>query len=343
MVAINSEKRKIQLTGGSTYIVSLPIKWVRENGLSAGDALVLSSNDNSSLMLAAESIDCLTPQHSQVEISLTGNPGDDFRVLVSNYLIGYDVISIVSTKGFTADERKFIKESARRRLIGIEIVEESRNKLVLQSLLNYKDISLEKSINTMFRIISSMHEDVLIALMDNDMELAYDVIQRDDDVDRFYLLTVRQLKASVDNSSLAQKIGIDSSKDCLGYRLVTKSMERVGDHVQRIAQNIIEMDSPIDSCDEIIQLGNLSLDIFSDSVNALYDVDSDFANRIIERSNKNVDIISRIYHNQSDNNSFPGEQKRNILLSFQRISEYSADIAEIIINMHAKRLKDSAS
>ena len=96
-------------------------------------------------------------QRSKIEFSLTGNTEDDFRLLVSNYLVGYDIIKIISPNGFSADERKFIKEAARKRLIGIEIVEESRTELVLQSLLNYQDISLDKSINSMYRIISSRH------------------------------------------------------------------------------------------------------------------------------------------------------------------------------------------
>ena len=37
------EKRKVQITGGATLIVSLPIKWAREIGLSAGDEIFLAA------------------------------------------------------------------------------------------------------------------------------------------------------------------------------------------------------------------------------------------------------------------------------------------------------------
>jgi len=279
-------------------------------------------------------------QHSRVEISLTGDLEDDFRLLVSNYLVGYDIIKVTSPSGFTADQRKFIKEAARRRLIGIEIVEESRTELVLQSLLNYQDISLEKSIHSMYRIISSMLEDVLRAIEDHDLELARDVIQRDDDVDRFYLLTVRQLKASIDDSSLAQKIGLANSKDCLGFRLVAKSVERVGDHVQRIAKNVIDMDSQLESDDEILRLGKLSRNVFKDSIEAISTSDAVFANNIIKTSTKISAMAGHICKKDCGTESRTGESKRNILESLQRISEYSADIAEIVINMHAKEMKD---
>lgn len=277
-----------------------------------------------------------------VEFSLTGDLEDDFRILVSKYLVGYDIIRITSPNGFSADERKFIKEAARKRLIGIEIVEESRTELVLQSLLNYQDISLDKSINSMYRIISSMLEDVLLSLEEHDLELAKDVILRDDDVDRFYLLTVRQLKAAIDDSPLAQKIGIGKSRDCLGFRLVAKCIERVGDHAQRIASNIKDMVSPLNMDDDIMKLGRLSLNVFKDSMEAITTADAEYANNIIKASKKISGMAAHICSRECGTDERIGESKRNILESLQRISEYSADIAEIAINMHAKQMKDSS-
>ncbi|WP_462273550.1 AbrB/MazE/SpoVT family DNA-binding domain-containing protein, partial [Methanohalophilus sp.] len=45
-----SERRKVQLTGGSTFIVSLPINWVRGAGLEAGDSVILAPQNKSSLL-----------------------------------------------------------------------------------------------------------------------------------------------------------------------------------------------------------------------------------------------------------------------------------------------------
>jgi phosphate uptake regulator len=64
-----------------------------------------------------------------------------------------------------------------------------------------------------------MLEDVMRTLRDHDLELATDIIQRDDEVDRFYLLTVRQLKAAIEDPQLSEKIGIKCPRECLGYRL----------------------------------------------------------------------------------------------------------------------------
>jgi phosphate uptake regulator len=48
----NEETRKIQYTGGSSYIVSLPKKWVQDLGLKQGDHVVILRQGNSLLQLA---------------------------------------------------------------------------------------------------------------------------------------------------------------------------------------------------------------------------------------------------------------------------------------------------
>ena len=75
---------------------------------------------------------------------------NNLRILISHYLVGYDVIRLTTKKGFSAYDRKFIKDSVRQKLIGLELIEESRNELVFQCLLNYNDLPLTRVIRNMF-------------------------------------------------------------------------------------------------------------------------------------------------------------------------------------------------
>jgi phosphate uptake regulator len=235
VILITKDKRKVQFTGNSTYIVSLPIKWVRDIGLAAGDTLNIASMPNKTLLISSES-NTHTVTKATIEYSHSDSAENNFRILVSHYLAGYDSIHLTSKKGFSAYDRKFIKDSVRQKMIGLELVEESRNELVYQCLLNYNDLSLGKVIKNMYGLVLSMLEDSMTALRDNNLELAEDVIQRDDDVDRFYFLSVRQLSSSIEDIELLEKIGIKFPRECLGYRLITKTIERVGDHAVRIAE-----------------------------------------------------------------------------------------------------------
>ncbi|SDF94216.1 Phosphate uptake regulator [Methanolobus vulcani] len=336
----------MQLTGGSTYIVSLPIEWVREGGLTAGDTVLLTVRPDRSLLISSDQSNMKKNVRSKVDMIASEDQEENFRLLVANYLVGYDIIRILSPGGFSASERKYLKESARRRLIGIEIVEETRTEIILQNLLNFQDISLEKSLQSMYRIIFSMMEDSVVALKEADIELAKDIIQRDNDVDKFYLLSVRQIKAALDDSTLADKIGIKDSKDCLGYRLIVKLMERIGDHVQSISHSVIQMDGEKGDNDDIIEMGLLSQKLFQDSFNSMMSIDTDLANHVMRTSKMSIALGNKIIQKSEHNERsycLSGERQRKIIESFQRISEYSADIAEMVINMKATHIKQTLS
>ena len=180
------------------------------------------------------------------------------------------------------------------------------------------------------------------ALRDHDLELAKDVIQRDNEVDRFYLLTVRQLKAAIEDPQLSEKIGIQCPRECLGYRLATKSMERIGDHAERMAQNIIKLDHGIDESDLVFQMGLHVRNVFTDAVKSLSENDVKYANRVIANAKKAVTAGASLAKKNRKNadTCISGTEMRSIIESLQRISEYSTDIAEVSINMGVKELRE---
>lgn len=336
-VDIDYEQRKIQLTGGSTYIVSLPIKWIRECGLNPGDSLTLIPRSDNTLLLSADRSTDNRKIESTMEISPDDMPEDNFRILVSNYLAGYDVIRLVSNKGFHAQDRKFFKDVTRKRLIGIEVIEESRNEIILQSLMNYQELPLRKALQNMSRLITSMLEDVMLALKNHDLELARDVVNRDNEVDRFYLLTVRQLKLAVEDPKLAEKIGIERPRQCLGYRLATKILERIGDHVERIAQQVIIMDATVPEKDTVFSMGAFAQKVFADSFRALEEKDIKYSNKVVNYARKFEDYA--VMRNEQEAPLCASVQMDAIRESLKRISEYSADIAELSINMRSEKGK----
>ena len=261
---------------------------------------------------------------------------NNLRILISHYLVGYDSIRLTTKKGFSAYDRKFIKDSVRQKLIGLELVEESRNELVFQCLLNYNDLPLARVIKNMYGLVLSMLEDSMTALRDHNVEIAEDVIQRDDDVDRFYLLSVRQLKASIEDIELSEKIGIRHPRECLGYRLITKSIERVGDHAVRIARNVLKMDAGMNADDPIFKMAELSRKVFESSIDSMTEEDLQAINKIVVEAKKvsqfGVSLESR------DGEGSGNIELSMVLESLRRVAEYSADIAEVAINMNVKQI-----
>ncbi|NQE06379.1 hypothetical protein C5S32_10970 [ANME-1 cluster archaeon GoMg1] len=345
-MVMNEEKRKVQLTGGSTLTISLPVKWARVAGIKHGDELSLIQRSDNSLLITPEKNEEERIKSAALELSENESFEDNFRYLISYYLVGYDIVKLLSPKGFEAEERKRIKEEVRKRLIGMEVVGESSKEIILQSFLKYEDFTLRDAIRSMSEIIVSMHGDAISALEKGDLNLAEDVTERDNEIDRFYLLIVRQLKAAMSDPELANKIGVGRQRDSLGYRIIVKSMERIGDHVENIAKNVMLMNQTsavlepeaalrVATLKRIKEIGFRTENIFTETLASLSDMDMKEANEMIRNANTLADELEEL------NERILAEELSitdkvhilSILESLGRIAKYCGDIAEVTINM----------
>jgi phosphate uptake regulator len=232
------ETRKLQYTGGSSYIVSLPKKWIQDLGLKQGDHVVILRGGNSTLQIAPASKRPIKEQkEATIEVSKDNNPYFIARKLIALYFLGFNVINVVSKEDrLIAEQREVIKNIIRRVLMGTEIIADSAAGITLQVLINLLDLSVDTAFKRMLLIAKSMYRDTILSLEENNIELAQEVVKSDDEVDRFSFYIVRQLKIAIKNEYLLKEIGLEEPRNCLGYRLIAKSVERVADHAVRIAK-----------------------------------------------------------------------------------------------------------
>jgi phosphate uptake regulator len=66
--------------------------------------------------------------------------------------------------------------------------------------------------------------------------LAKGVVERDEEVDRWYFLLVRLVRAAISDTYLLEKIKV-SSVDCLDFRLLASYIETFADYSVTIAEN----------------------------------------------------------------------------------------------------------
>ena len=78
----------------------------------------------------------------------------------------------------------------------------------------------------MATIAEWMHKEAVQSIMEKSSDLVEEVARMDDEVDRFGFYIVRQLKTALRNPQIIKELGLSSPIDLLGYRLVTKSVER---------------------------------------------------------------------------------------------------------------------
>jgi phosphate uptake regulator len=235
----------------------------------------------------------------------------------------------------TSRQRNTAKDFARRLLVGTEIVTDTPTELTLQVLLSYPELSIQSALRRMCIITSSMHKDAMAALKDFDSQLAKSVVQTDDEVDRFNLYVVRQLKTAVQNPRIIKEIGLKTERDCLGYRLVTKSVERAADHAASIAENVLLLKKPVDeeiqkSLDE---MSTLAVSMFETAIESLFRLDFNLAESVIQKT-KEVNFTMK--EALLSSKRIEVEDIANVRLmieSLKRTAEYASDIAEIVLNL----------
>ncbi|WP_438861588.1 PhoU domain-containing protein [Methanolobus sediminis] len=324
------ETRKVQQTGGSTYIISLPKTWADKVGIQTGSRVTLQPQPDGKLVL--DPIHDAPPVR-KIQIDVSGLMGDALtRDMIAAYLAGSDIIEVKADRILA--EQKNIIRSMCYKLIGPEIIEETAKKVVIQDLLNPDEISIKKSVRRMYLISNSMHIDAIKAIKTLDADLALDVDQRDDDVDRLFLLISKQFRAILRGARLpdAAETSIDEYHD---LRMAAGPIERIADHARKIAKVTTALNEPIpdDIMEMIESTSELSRKVVEDAIDALYNSDVGLANQVIDRVARMSPMINKLNASILKIKSYGAVVALGTVVdSIDRTGDYGSNIAEIAIN-----------
>jgi len=333
----SEETRKVQFTGGSTYIISLPKRWVTQNQLKRGSFIKLREEEEGGLLTIVPP--GLTVRNKLDEAAIRVSPKDGTemiaRKIVSAYLAGYNSIHIKADRQqLSAKQRHDMKTFVRSMLVGTEIVTDGSSQLTLQVLLSYPELTIQSALRRMSIITTSMHKDAISALKTRDNSLAKEVISTDNEVDRFNLYVIRLLKTATQNPQLTKEIGLLNGQDCLGYRLVTKSVERTADHAVSVAENVLTLKHDLndDIAEKIEKMSTIAIKMFDTAIESLFRQDYNAAESIIE-SIKEVVALERAAVESTHMDIEDAANLRLIIESVRRTAEYACDIAETVLNL----------
>lgn len=301
------EFRKIQVTGESTYIISLPKKWVEENKLNKGDSLLVEEKgENLSVRMNKKGT-----KATGVDIK---DKNKEFlaRLLITKYIKGFDSVTFKSDEFIDPGKRKHLKKASRY-LIGMEPFGETSKEMVFRMLM-HEDVDLISTVSRMHEMSFSVLKEVIKELQkeDKNTEMLESIKYGDDEIDKFYFLLLRQLSKVHGSETIA-------------WVQIVKSIERLSDHIQLIATLALEgVDfPPIEEYEFLIELyGEVMLALRSGHLKMAEEVIEE-VERFRDREKEMVDQIG-------------GKEEKTILIheSFRRIGEYTSDIAEGVINLY---------
>ena len=315
-------ERKVQVTGGSTYTVSIPKDWANARDIGSGSPVHLYPFDD---RLVVAKPDNGFVRRAQINVEAAGTESLAEQIEAA-YAAGADEIIIESDTGFDSSERR-IASGAITSLVGVEIATETPERIAAQSLLDPSEVSLEGTIDQLRGISLSMHENAMRALTgaDNDSEeLARHVVSRDNDVDRLFALVSRQFYRALTDVREINKLGIDRRIALTRFR-TARQLERVADHAELIADVAIRREAPPDP-----ELGDRFEKIATDARRVVRTaLDGNTGEALLRRDEVvgGLDDLDRELHTADREGTYLDGR---VLESVRRTAEYGGNVAEIV-------------
>ena len=330
----------MQISGKSSCMVALPKKWVKEMGLRQGSEIVITRPSLSSLLITAETVAPTSDKHEAIiEVTERHNPDSIFREIVSLYILGYSQITLRSNNGFlSSSKRDAIKDMVRKHLIGTEGVADSKDRISIHVLLGYSELSVDNALKKMLTITTSMHRDAILAIENNDKEMAEGVVQREDEVGRFELYVIRQLNMSINQGIF--KEAILEPRDLLGYTLVARNLERVTAHATRMAKIVVDLEQPLQKnvVQKLIVMSDNSSVLVEEALLSLFKRDHVGADSVVERAKKFLEMETELLGSLDENDMTSYYTIHVLIDSQKRVAEYARDIAEVVLDLTIERV-----
>ncbi len=324
------EIRKLQLTGKSSYTVSLPKSWATHLGLKEQSKVAITTLPDGSLKVAPS--DAIKPRGRGIFSIDEVFDNALARYMIAIYIAGYETFELKAQK-IRANQRKTIRDMSYR-LIVMEIIEETAKSVVLQDFSSPNELQIKKSIRRMFLIAESMYTDAIKSLLKGDIDLANDVVIRDRDVDRHYLLLLKRLQSLV-KTPFAEMSDIEGNES-LEFYLAAVSLERIADHATKIANCVLTLKEdvvPVELLDRIKDAGNLANELLQLAMDALLKRDTVQAEQAIDTKSRQTPILQELDQATLELDAHIALPISCIVNSIDRIADYGMNIAEVAVNL----------
>jgi Phosphate uptake regulator len=327
------EMRKVQFTGKSSYVISLPIEWIRARNIAKNDSLGIRPQSDGSLLIVPHPSPETVLRESELRVEVIGDPTFLFRCMVGSYIAGHTSIRVVSSATLPPPMRKVARDFTQM-AIGQQIVEETESAIVIKDLLNPTEMPFDSSIRRMYLLVKTMFKDAILSLENHNDMLATDIVNRDTEVDKLQWLISRQYHLLLLDPTLSEKMHV-SLQQALNYYVVGRILERIGDHGVRFATHIpVLVAHRIDRTlfDTIHHATDMAMAILDASIRSIFSSNLSDANHTIDSVGDLETVTDGI-------TAIALQKKGELALSIgyvaesiRRAGEYGADISETIIN-----------
>jgi len=328
------EYRKLQVTGGSTFIVSLPKEWIRGHGLKRSDVVGVATLPTGELQITPSRTRAL-PRRTVLDLDVMPE-GELYDFLIGVYVAGCDGVTVRAASGITPKQRRTIRTFLRDTR-GMEVADDSEKHIDIISLLNANELPLQVSLNRMYLLVASIVDDAISVLNGEDPDLLSDLEERERQIDARRLLVDRQVAIALQALSIERSLGVDRYQ-AMEHASMARALERMGDHARSFANIILNHGSTLNH--DVIREPKDLLDVWSTSLRTVIrNTYSKDVNAIVNAKRNLQEARTALETFEEGIVEQEGEGTGSSVFHFRfsekirRLCAYTIDLSETLINM----------
>ncbi len=221
-----NRERRVLKAGHSSIAVTLPKPWAEAMNLRPGDLIVFDQNDDGALYLKPAPVPGIGPSSSPflVQARAFDTPGVLERLIVGAYRVGHDAIEVRADVPLAAERVEEVLQAARG-LLGVSIVAQESNRMVLQNFIDPSKYGLPQLVQRMKMILVAFLEEMEEVVQRRNRSRRLSTLN--EEANKVLALLVRQLFLASRDWSLARRIGSPDPRQLLEWRVVVHALEEL--------------------------------------------------------------------------------------------------------------------
>lgn len=287
--------RKLIKFGNSSYVISIPSKWIEKNKLKKGDNLYIDEIKDE-LLITTE-----PKKHkkiiNKIEIDVTNKNEDRLaREIIAAHLNNYKLILL---NGKDLKFKSTIIRNILHKLMALELTEQTTDRIIIEDFFDVEDINIKELIRKMHLITKTMISDTkeFINGKVNDT-----ITYRDEDINRINFVLIKLIKAAFKDPSLLQTLKLTPIQ-CYTYMRLAYYIEKTGDEIKAIVRLLEKIKLDKNARKELIKIWGDVEDFYSKAMVSYYNHDTDLAFKLSSRK-KQINLECEKFLNKTWNKKY---------------------------------------
>lgn len=254
------EPRRLIKSGNSSFVVSLPLPWLKENNLGKGDLVYITKNGNNEIILLPSQNNNRAEKERVITMDVDGKNFESIRREISSaYINSYDIIKV---KGKTLKSKiKHVKRVSDL-LIGMSLFGQVDGELIIRDLFSHDKLPPGEIVSRINITLESMFSLLKNSLKDRNFRAGYNEIRElDIEVNRNYFLIWKLTKRKTTRS--IEEI------DANHFWWLAMNQENIGDELKRIAKTLMRINFSEAEYQKLYNIIEASESYYSRAISAL--------------------------------------------------------------------------